>query len=463
MFPNQYRFFRGNLGAGDSVTFADTGSEGWDANGTAGVWVVRPEGKGEPQIFRALNGGGGWGYWQQSEGGYVGTGISMSDTDPSKAWNSYVADVDGDGAPNLVGREDPIALKRLTARREGIDAASITTLPISEPDGPSRKYIFADVTGDGLEDAIQLATSAFAQKVAENTGNGFKQAVTRSGPLDANVTMSGNTKWKDLGDPGVRVLDFDGDGRDDLLLVDDGRTRDSNVSGVTRTELKVLLSRSSGFVKRDIPIALGQHANGEDVFPANANSNWLLSQLVDINGDGLKDIALVRNGVLEVHVRQGKSRDLLIGVTDGMGLKRNVNYEPMSNHAMYFPGSRNFCEEPHGCAQNGPWVVESHRLDNGLAAGQNTTRYKYSDFRYDRAIRRAWVSRPCKLSSATKTAGFPHNVSHHFELGPFQEMTVEGDTVRIYPGLEGPTTTEEVIQTVELGSMRRTPPTGRTR
>lgn len=362
--PNRYLFYRGSVGTnGTSVSFTLDWTEPAGAEATAGLWIVSHTGKFKPEIFRPLS-NGLWGQWFPESQSYFplnvtgDTEVPWKDTDPSRSWSSYFEDIDGDGAPDLLGNTELpglSGLKRLVAASHGFDATEVTTLPISEPDGVTRKYMFGDFNGDGLPDALQLASGMSGPRLAENSGAGFKEAVLQPLPTDANVQMGTSAQWTHLTDPGVRVMDYDGDGRDDLLLVDDGRVRSGSTSAATRSRMKVLLSRNGGFVKQDVPIDIGQPANGADALPSGAASNWLLTQTLDMNGDGLKEIAVVRAGLLEIWKRNGKARDMLTGIRDGMGLKRAINYEPMSKHTVHTP-------TPSSCAP-------SHKAVRPTAAG----------------------------------------------------------------------------------------------
>ena len=260
--PNRYLFFRGAVGAnGTSVSFTLDRTEPAGAEATAGLWIMSPTGKFKPEIFRPLS-SGLWGQWFpdfQSYSPLIVAGdaeVQWKDTDPVRSWNSYFEDIDGDGSPDLLGNVELPGLsgvKRLVVASHGFDATGVTTLPISEPDGVARKYMFGDFNGDGLPDAMQFASGMSGPRLAENSGDGFREAVLRALPADANVRMGADAQWTHLSDPGVRVMDYDGDGRDDLLLVDDGRVRSGDTSAATRSRMKVLLSRNGGFVEEDVP------------------------------------------------------------------------------------------------------------------------------------------------------------------------------------------------------------------
>jgi hypothetical protein len=298
--PTTYTYFRG-AGTSFSTSFSDDSS-----SLLTSLFVISTAGKGLPTLLRTR--GNLWSFWQVSEQAWVNAGPTWHEPEPLKAWNFYAADINGDGRTELLRRESP-AKMRLVSTAD-------TTLPISEPGGTTRKHYFTDLNGDGISDAIQLVSGINGPRTIINTGNGFKHPVSYPVPADATITTTAGTQWMDLTDPGIRLLDFDGDGRQDILLVDDGRTRAAGVTtnNPTRPTMRVLLSRNAGFERKDLGVSIGKAANGEpgrDLPAAGAvHSNWLLSQTLDANGDGQMDIALVNiSGGLDLYLRIGKPRD----------------------------------------------------------------------------------------------------------------------------------------------------------
>jgi RHS repeat-associated protein len=434
--PTSYTFYKGN-GTSFSTSFSDGEGRQYQS------LFLLSNGKGEPTLFRTRH--NYWSPYLPSERAWANVGMTWYEPNPESAWNFYAADVNGDGTTELLHRQDA-TIKRLMVGR-GYGPAVQTTLPISEP-GKTRKYLFADLNGDQISDAIQLVQGELGPRTIENTGNGFKHAVLRTLPADANIRMSAGTAWNDLTDPGIRILDHDGDGRDDILLVDDGRIRGANAgtNPATRSAMRVLLSRNSGFEKKDVSIYIGKAANGElgrDIPAGALYSNRLLTQVLDANGDNQMDIVIANGttGQLELYLRTGKPRDKMTRVKDGMGHRTDIVYAPISNRNVYTPG---VCTPPQQCLKEGPWVVENFRTDNGIALSQTTTFFKYFDARLD-------TQAGINLGFARRQTTYPtHTVDDKADLDLKSDVSLVSGTVRVYPGL-GAGMSREVTTSVPAG------------
>ena len=236
-----------------------------------------------------------------------------------------VGDVDGDGWPDLAAA---------TEEDDG------TTLFINRRDGrfaaPNRRYmgtnpnqlLVVDLDGDGFEDLITPNTSTHTLSVRWGNGTDFPVKVDVS--LAARGCVQSNR---------VVVADVDGTGGLDLLVsclssnnvVRVSQASPRNLSAVATVATLGTTVRDIGFgdVTGDgVPDIVAAH-NGSDtitVMPglggglfaaANSFSNevgasgvqaWKL-RLVDVSGDGLKDVVVVNRG----------SYDITVHVADGMG------------------------------------------------------------------------------------------------------------------------------------------------
>ncbi|MFP2928327.1 RHS repeat-associated core domain-containing protein [Pyxidicoccus sp. 3LG] len=229
-------------------------------------------------------------------------------------------------------------------------------------DVSQRQYVFADINGDGLPDALRAPREGGDLQVFINTGNGFAEPYAAG--LSAGARLGAFTR-----DNGIRVFDYNGDGRQDLLLMDD--------EGGHRGSLMVLESDGEAFVPRPLSIPVGQpSARG-----------YTLSQVLDANGDGLTDLAQVVNGSLRLYLRKGPPGGLLTGVTDSLGARVEFDYKPMSDPSVYTPGTT--CVHPQRCVRKGRWLVAEHRVD----AGEHPLRvrkFSYEDGRMD-LLGRGWL------------------------------------------------------------------------
>ncbi|MCY1015539.1 RHS repeat-associated core domain-containing protein [Pyxidicoccus sp. MSG2] len=221
-------------------------------------------------------------------------------------------------------------------------------------DVSEKQYFFADITGDGLPDALRAQKTGGDIEVLVNTGNGFAAPYVVSLPAGAKVGAF--TK-----ENGIRVLDFNGDGRQDLLLMD-------NSDG--RSQLVVLQSDGTGFVPRALPIPVGQ----------STTRGFKLSQVLDFNGDGLMDLAQVVNGSLRLYKRKGQASGMLESVTDSLGSQVRFNYKPMVDPSVYTPGTT--CSWPQRCQRVGMWLVSEHLADS-IVGSMRVRQYLYEDGRMD--------------------------------------------------------------------------------
>jgi RHS repeat-associated protein len=398
--PGKFRYYRNLGGSGTSFELTTLTDDPYAQS--SGIMLANAAGKGYPSIMRprrTLSDVTNLSRWSPALSNWDNNGMPWFASEMTTDWNFYVADLDGDGAVDQLMRRGS-GYKRLSAELENKGTVLNSTLPISEP-GVPRKYYFADLNGDGISDAVQLAGGGMnGLRLFENTGNGFKNPVVAVGtfgplPARANVALTAATMWIDLTDPGIRVYDHDGDGRDDILLVDDGRTRvsDGSTNPFTRTTMHVLLSRSSSgkdlhFEWQDLGIPIESFASGKvgrDITDTALHSNWLTSDILDANGDGRMDIANVSNGVLQVRLNTSRPPDRLTRIKDGMGHRTDITYAPMSNNTVYSPGTS--CSYPQICIKRSlGWVVQSYRADNGIALNQNTTSFQYFDARVDAEV-----------------------------------------------------------------------------
>ncbi len=313
----------------------------------------------------------------------------------------FVLDIDGDGASELLLRKPNAAD---IARGPDGFAAYYTAVGIN-PDGTRREkettlsalpwdaaysstfhyrsVWFADVTGDGLPDALsiikELDPPYGAQRelnVAINTGNGFLPPTSVSLPPGS---LPGPAKWAETGrliDNGLRLTDFNFDGRQDLLLTEYYVDR-----GVPRTHLTLLQATATGssfatHTLSSIPVGLatgdGYETPGNP--PDLEGSGWgqKLTRLADVNGDGLQDIIQVvgsvsvagTNSRVLIHLRNGLKPDLLVNVAEGAGNSVAITHKPLaSTPGLHTPG---VCSYPQYCGVRGMWAVAEFSTGTGL-------------------------------------------------------------------------------------------------
>jgi RHS repeat-associated protein len=320
-------------------------------------------------------------------------------------WSTFAADVDGDGIPELVSRGSAAnhlmyatqsAIPGSTPSSSDWSAAQPTTLLASKT-GDLIKYIFLDQNGDGLKDAIRFKQGQPTPELLLNTGAGYAkpQPLALAGTV-GNVVIGSTADYKDIADVGARVVDYDRDGRDDILLVDNGKVRDSKMSSnpTTRNNAVLLVSRGGSFEVRSLDGQSGRpkvplSAAADGLIPptgaAGGLHNYRGTQVLDANGDGLPDIYMYDAAaqVAKIQIHQGSRSDMLTGVTDGMGKKTTIAYLPMSSRVVYT--NPKFCGYPQTCVLGNELLVSSTKADDGKTGADNATTYQYETRTFDLA------------------------------------------------------------------------------
>ncbi|MCY1020499.1 RHS repeat-associated core domain-containing protein [Pyxidicoccus sp. MSG2] len=245
-------------------------------------------------------------------------------------------------------------------KRNGVFTKQETTLV--RTDVNEKVYVFADVNGDGLPDALRSPLAGGDIEILLNTGNGFAAPVAQNLPDFAKPS-----DWSK--DNGVRVLDYDLDGREDLMLMDARPGLQSPV---------VLLARDTGLSPYVPPMPVGR----------TTPAGYVLSQVLDVNGDGMTDMAQVVNGTLRIYKRTGPMPGLLVRAEDGLGAVTTFLYKTLSDATVYQPGTG--CGLSRACVRKGRWVVSEHRVDAGEGQPARAKQFFYQDGRVDLAGR-GWL------------------------------------------------------------------------
>jgi YD repeat-containing protein len=199
-----------------------------------------------------------------------------------------------------------------------------------------------DFNGDGLQDIIyQIGT------------NGWRLRFNRGRGVGSEVSGPSNTGYGDQ--TAALVLDWDGDGMDDLLL-----------PRISPFNWYVARSTGQGL---QAPIDTGIPVN-----PGSLPGSIGISRVGDFNGDGLYEIGAVNTSdIWEIRLHNGVYADLLQNVTDGFGSSVTFSYVPIThnNYTKHFDAAL-----PEQDYQGPRYVVSQYVATDGIG-GTYTMSYWY--------------------------------------------------------------------------------------
>ena len=236
-----------------------------------------------------------------------------------------------------------------------------------------------DVNGDGLADAVQTPNFGGNISVAINTGRDFLPPVAYALPpgfgvgqaaADDVVDANGNGTGRSV-DPGIRVMDYDFDGRADLFLMDGGCINQANPASTfptTRSHPAALMFHGGGalssasYTGAPVGNAGAAQFDGQPIVcPAYGNS-----RVLDANGDGLPDFVQIEGTTQPRGSRsifaQGDPAgppNVIKTITDSLGHQTGIEYKPITDPVH----TKVSCSYPQSCNPRGMWVVSKQTMD----------------------------------------------------------------------------------------------------
>jgi YD repeat-containing protein len=213
-----------------------------------------------------------------------------------------------------------------------------------------------DLNGDNLADILisnEGATNSFI-----NTGRGFVQDVTYTSGLGEPLYVAGV--------PRGTVVDLNGDGRADVLISYEGGTRS-------------YINTGHGFSRND-----GYISGAANTLYSNGVQQGVIT---DLNSDGLADLFVTTGNVNYSYLNNGGIPDRLSRVTNGLGVKADITYKPITDKLVYAgsdPQPNQYAVRSKLSQVSGPmYVVSDLYADNGVNDGQNHVSYRYENARSD--------------------------------------------------------------------------------
>ena len=346
------------------------------------------DGDGRTDFLLSLNG-----RWAIARGTASGLGVPV-DTGiavPAGRRDYRGADINGDGLGDIVWSDvpahDAVYVRAQLAKPAGGYGAPVTlysqweTHGYVEPEGgdflgvPGRRV---DLDGDGAEELLLNENYTVARISMSAHATDRPDTIFRGGvPLDFNdddctdlaykhmtsgtlrVRLSACTihapAWELLGPAWAgtvesQALDWNGDGRDDVLL-----------RGTTNWLVALSLGDSvAPFADTGIPHEGGFAITGRD-----------------LDGDGLGDIVARNSTQFRARFRSGPVPDLLASATDGFGVGAKFQYRPLTDSGIHVAGAPAGWPDPS--LQTNDLVVSELRQTDGTGKSYWST----AEFRYE--------------------------------------------------------------------------------
>ncbi|WP_437784541.1 RHS repeat-associated core domain-containing protein [Sorangium sp. So ce1097] len=306
----------------------------------------------------------------------------------------------GDGSV-LVGASYDAITRRGDGRWEVFD----TALPVV---GPGGRVVFLDVNGDGLPDAVESGFGHRQLTTYINTGPTFVPSAFR--------TVGAFSFGDLLGFPDQDAffrfavpLDFNGDGRQDLLMpVPPGMLLGGSDALPSWAVLLATGDRAGPPFRLVDPGVPFEASLGDAVTLADPRG----PRTGDVDGDGAQDVVMTLGGAFTVFENLSADQDLLVAISDGMnahdpaepGFVPNVSIsyghlngasvaageggsaeDPARERPLYVArsGAADDCAYPRRCVVGPRRVVSAYALNNG-ADRQRRFEVGYRDGRYHR-------------------------------------------------------------------------------
>ncbi|MFE7035187.1 FG-GAP-like repeat-containing protein, partial [Streptomyces sp. NPDC057621] len=396
-------------------------------------------GDGLPDFVEVNNGsaGGLWHYRLNLGGRPLRFGSRIETTIPrtSTLTQNFVMDTDGNGRSELLTPSHTGS----GWNSWGLSAAGTEERRVVNLAGGDDPPAFGDINGDGLDDQVAITSEADGSHgltALLNTGTGFSQR--------SSVPLPGGSDH-DLLRSRLRIVDFDHDGRDDVLMLYSGRPSgpDDQTHGVQRYRWT-----ESGFARESLGIRLADIAACE---PDSGTSkcNWSGTQPLDFDADGLLDFVNFTPGSKEARlfIRRGGMPDQLVGIGDGLRAPRvMIDYASLADRSVHTPGRS--CTYPLICPASGGSIVAGHRVTKEVGIGADPwDRY---DHRYQSA--RVDLRGPGWLGfaehSVTRTSTGQVTVTRFDNTTTFVSPTSEYQSAVVYPyaGMATSITTQNLDQ-----------------
>jgi RHS repeat-associated protein len=328
--------------------------------------------------------------------------------------NAYTVDVDGDHRPELLlsdGSENYTA--QYSPRSPGSLGLfrNATNLPVATAQGSGFRYLFPDINGDGIPDAVRIDNA----HLDGSKSQGFVRVSTANGFLDD----AEGTAWPDTHkvgpifegvgafvESGLRATDLNQNGRDEILLMGNG-------GGVR-------------YVEADHEGRWTTFGTLPGMFPncvKLVDAGFKLCQVLDIDGDGMSDLIIGASDRLHVFHNTSKRADLLISVKDSLTATTEVTYKSIADPAVHTPTNSAVDVYPRLYMTRGLDVVQEVRRDNGTGFNRETHSYfRATTDQRGRGFLGFGIQKVTDEATGVESIVTYDNVTRHGGLYPFADM-----------------------------------------
>jgi RHS repeat-associated protein len=289
-------------------------------------------------------------------------------------------DANGDGAPDILF-DTPNGLGGLYTGVASPAVNGLLSVPSTAPAAGSTRWLL-DLNGDGLKDVATIySTDPQTIVTYISTGNGFSAAHSTTLPVDAALA----TGWLNGFENGARVVDYNLDGRQDLVVETPWWIRGINGTVVGRSTQVVLLSDGAGgFTVMNggpgVNLPLGDPADGprSATVPTSGPRGYRTNVALDVNGDGLPDFLQFEGGALMLYTRQGNLPDFVTTIVEGTGRRITTSYAPPTDSSVYTADNAACAADVDhlSCFVSGQWLTKSLQVsgcDNDVFQTQTFT------------------------------------------------------------------------------------------
>ncbi|MGH8497102.1 MAG: FG-GAP-like repeat-containing protein, partial [Gammaproteobacteria bacterium] len=403
-------------------------------------------------IYPAPN--GNWAVWLATGNATANAFSPMNTTTPVGGFEQVTtfADFNGDGREDLLYATSSALMLRLNTGNGFASTAVTAHQQTGEEYGPQTMTTqngfdnrTADFNGDGLADLLirTTRTSSFQCPPPPEepdcippppTSEDFWTVLYSHGTTFDGMSTLGSAG--DVHDP--EFGDFNGDGLTDVVYRDGGviKVRISTGWGFTAP---VGAENSDGF---DDALVIDWDADGKDdlLVPPATTGNWSVMhsngasleprigtgipaqyqgrshRMIDFNGDGLMDVTMAFGSDWQYLLHKGTIPDLLAKVTDGFGNEFTPTYKELTDSAVYEKDST-LATFPEVSVQPPQYVVASYVASNGIG-GSNTMSYHYAGARIHVRGRGFLGFREIRETRPTATGGTMETTSEYAQAFP---------------------------------------------